>query len=155
MPKHIEDLYHRFLKELWHADLDQVQALAAEIVTPDFVVHQARLGEPSEEVRGPAALARLVLEGRAPFSDVEVTIDVGPVSDGDLVAARWTFRGTYQGGIPGATAPPGTPFRFSGIDLLRAEGDRLAEYWVSSDAVQAMAQLEMADGPATGQGPTG
>ena len=36
------------------------------------------------------------------------------------------------------------PLTFSGIDLPRAEAGKLAEYWVGSDAVQAMAQLGMA-----------
>lgn len=35
----------------------------------------------------------------------------------------------------------GTPVAFGGIDLLRARGDRFAEYWVSSDGLALMGQL--------------
>jgi hypothetical protein len=30
---------------------------------------------------------------------------------------------------------------FGGIDILRLEGDRFAEYWVCSDGLRLMAQL--------------
>jgi hypothetical protein len=135
------ELYERFLSDLWR-DGAPLEALAEELAAPDFVVHQARLdGAPSEAERGPAALAKLVGEGLALFSGVSVTVDAGPVVGDDKVAARWTFRGTYRGGVPGATAAAGTEVAFSGIDLFRVEDGRLAEYWVSSDGAHLMAQL--------------
>jgi predicted ester cyclase len=82
-----------------------------------------------------------VRQGHAPFSEIRFAIAVGPLLDGDLVAARWTSRGTYAGGIPGATAPAGTEVAFGGTDILRVEGERFAEYWVSSDGLELMAQL--------------
>jgi glyoxylase-like metal-dependent hydrolase (beta-lactamase superfamily II) len=48
-------LYRRWMLELWNGDL----SVAAEIVTDDFVVHQARAdGARSEELRGPGAVVR-------------------------------------------------------------------------------------------------
>jgi hypothetical protein len=58
-----------------------------------------------------------------------------------MMAARWVGRGRYRGGMPGATAPAGTPVAFGGIDLLRARDGQFAEYWVSSDGLQLMVQL--------------
>jgi predicted ester cyclase len=134
----LRQLYRRWMLELWNGDL----TVAEEIVTGDFVVHQARADDAtSEEVRGPGAVTRMVEEGHAPFDDLTFEIEVGPVVDGDLVAARWAGRGRYKGGIPGATAAAGTPVAFGGIDLLRARDGRFAEYWVSSDGLQLMAQL--------------
>jgi predicted ester cyclase len=131
-------LYRRWLLELWNGDL----GVAADLVTDDFVVHQARVDQAgSEGPRGPEAVVRMVREGHAPFDDLRFEIEVGPVVDGDLVAARWLGRGRYRDGIPGATAPPGTPVAFGGTDLLRARGGRFAEYWVSSDGLALLAQL--------------
>jgi predicted ester cyclase len=130
-------LYRRWMLELWNGDL----AIAGELVTDDFVIHQARADGTSEGPRGPAALVQLVRDGHAPFEELTFVIEVGPVVEGDMVAARWVGRGRYRGGLPGATAPAGTPVDFGGIDLLRAEGGRFAEYWVSSDGLQLMAQL--------------
>jgi hypothetical protein len=130
-------LYRRWMLELWNGDL----AVAGEIVTDDFVVHQARVDAASSgEVRGPEAVVAMVREGHAPFDGLAFEIEVGPVVEGDM-AARWAGRGRYRGGVPGATAPAGTPVAFGGIDLLRARGGRFAEYWVSSDGLQLMAQL--------------
>ena len=137
-----EAAYRRFLLDAFVAGPERARAVLAEIVAEDFVMHQARPGaEPSEAVRGPEALERLIRDGQAPFSDVSVSLDVGPVVDGDLVAGRWTFRGRYRGGVPGATAAPGTNVAFSGSDIVRVRDGRLAEYWVSSDGLDLMAQL--------------
>jgi predicted ester cyclase len=131
-------LYERWLLELWNGD----ESVAQEILADDFVIHQARArpGE-SEAVRGPQAGLEMVRMGRAPFSEVSFAIEVGPIVEGDMVAARWTGRARYAGGIPGATAPAGTEVTFGGIDIMRIENGRLAEYWVSSDGIALMQQL--------------
>jgi catechol 2,3-dioxygenase-like lactoylglutathione lyase family enzyme len=127
-------LYRRWLEELWAGDLE----VAEEIVTPDFVGHW-----PDQDVHGPMGAAEAVRAGRAPFDDIRLSLDVGPVADGDKVAARWTFHGAYLGGLPGATAPAGTRVAFSGMDVLRIDPatGKFAEYWVVSDALGLMTQL--------------
>lgn len=136
-----KSLYERWLTELWNGDVGRLEVVAAELVTPDFVGHWP--GRPNL-VRGPGALAEIVRVGRRPFDPLTFTVDVGPLSEGDLVAARWVGRGRYAGGdnaLPGATAPRGTPIEFHGHDLLRLENGRFAEYWVISTETDLMAQL--------------
>ena len=89
-------LYERWLLELWHGE----ESVAHEILSDDFTIHQARSqpGE-SEAVRGPQAGIELVRMGRAPFSQVTFAIEVGPIVEGDMLAARWIGRGTYAGGF--------------------------------------------------------
>jgi hypothetical protein len=78
-------LYRRWMLELWNGDL----SVAAEIVTADFVVQQARAdGAASEELRGPEAVPRMVREGHAPFEGLAFEIEVGPLVEGDLLRAR-------------------------------------------------------------------
>jgi hypothetical protein len=43
--------------------------------------------------------------------------------------------------MPGATAPVGTPATLRGADVLRIADGRFAEYWVSSDKEELVAQL--------------
>lgn len=69
------------------------------------------------------------------------TVEVGPIVDGETVAGRWIAEGTYQGGIPGSTAPAGTRVRFHGNDIWRAEGGQIREYWLSDDLLDLMQQL--------------
>lgn len=131
-------LYSRWLHELWAGRLD----VAGEIVTPDFLVHQARSdGVASDALRGPDAVRELVVAGRSPFSSIEFSVVVGPLVDGDLVAARWSASGVYAGGIPGARADAGTAVAFDGTDVLRLRDGRFCEYWVSSDGLSLMQQL--------------
>lgn len=126
-------LYHRWLYELWPtADRE----LARRLVTPGFVGHW-----PDREVSGPDALAAAIEEALSLFTDVTTLIEVGPLVEGDLVAARWAFRGTYRGGLPGVDASAGNPAVLRGADMLRVEDGRFAEYWVSSDAEQLVRQL--------------
>ncbi|MEO3824308.1 ester cyclase [Actinomadura sp. B10D3] len=128
----LDALYRRWLFEVWGGD----HAAAAEILTPGFTGHW-----PNLEVHGPAEAAEQVRRSHAYFTDVRVTLDVGPVVGGGMVAAGWSFHGSYRGGIPGATAEPGTPVSFSGQDIFRAEDGRFAEYWVVSDALGLMTAL--------------
>jgi catechol 2,3-dioxygenase-like lactoylglutathione lyase family enzyme len=127
-------LYRRWLLELWGGNLD----VAEEIVTADFVGHW-----PDQDVHGPIGAAEAVRAGRSPFEDIRLDLDVGPIADGDKVAARWTFHGAYLGGLPGTTAPAGTRVAFSGMDVLRIDPAtrKFAEYWVVSDALGLMTQL--------------
>ncbi len=95
-------LYRRWLCDLWHGDF----SAAEEIFAPGIVGHW-----PAFDVHGPQGMVGQVRQSYDYFEDIKVTLDVGPVVGDALVAAHWTFHGTYRGGIPGATAPaaPGSP----------------------------------------------
>ncbi|MFI0408945.1 ester cyclase [Actinomadura sp. 3N508] len=128
----LDELYRRWLFEVWTGDY----AVAGEILTPGFTGHW-----PNLEVHGPAEAAEQVRRSHASFGGVRTSLDAGPVVGDGMVAAGWTFHGEYLGGIPGATAAPGTPVSFRGQDIFRAEEGRFAEYWVVSDALGLMATL--------------
>ena len=131
-----KQLYRRWLLELWNGNL----AIIDQIVTPDFVGSWP--GRPGL-VHGPKELADIIRMSRAIFLEVTFAVEVGPVADGELVAARWIGQGRYKGGMRGTTAPVGTRVSFSGHDLLRVEaGGRFAEYWVISETEHLLAQLQ-------------
>ncbi|GAB3125141.1 hypothetical protein GCM10027160_47310 [Streptomyces calidiresistens] len=133
-----ESLYRRWLFDLWRGDL----AVAEDILAPDFRGHW-----PDLDVHGPDEAVEQIRRTRELFSDIDTTLDAGPVLGADMVAARWTFHGTYRGGVPGATAPAGTRVSFVGQDLFRVAGDRLAEYWVVSDVMGLMTSLGAVPAP--------
>ena len=56
---------------------------------------------------------------------------------------RWHLQGEYAGGMPGATAAPGSRVDFHGTDILRIAGGVFAEYWLNSDVHVMAAQLGM------------
>lgn len=125
------EMYDRWMR-MWYGET----GLADELVAPDCVIH-----EPPNHFRGPEGVRRMVEMGRAPFTDIEFRIEVEPIIEGNRLAARWTSTGRDAGGIPGTTAVAGTEVTFGGIDIWRIEDGLIAEYWVSSDGLWLMAQL--------------
>jgi hypothetical protein len=108
----VKELYGRWINELWAG-----RPVAAELVADDFVGHW-----PDREVRGAAELQEVVDETRKMFSELDFVIEIDPIADGDLVAARWIGTGATEDG----------PMRFTGNDILRVAGGRFVEYWTGT-----------------------
>jgi hypothetical protein len=107
------ELYRRWLLELWHGSYNT----AEEILTEDFVGHW-----PDRQVTGRDALVELIRDTRAMFESLEFELQLGPIVDGELVAARWTGVGrTLEGELP-----------LLGHDILRVADGRFAVYWIAS-----------------------
>ena len=136
-PQTNKDLWAPWL-ELWNGDL----SVANEIIAPDFVAHFAPIGSSPSEVRGPQGLQEWIGSVLAAFADHRFTTVVGPLADGDLVAGRWVFRATYQGGVPGAAPEAsGRQVEYAGMDIFRVEAGQIAEYWLSADVLQLLQQI--------------
>lgn len=125
---------------LWNGDL----ARAERIIAPDYVLHMTPMdGGDLARFAGPAGLAAWIGQLHALFQPMRFTVQVEPLIDRDLIAGRWLVEGVYAGGFPGAQAAPGTPVRFAGADVLRIADGKVVEYWLSSDVLDLMTQLQM------------
>lgn len=134
-PKAMLDAWLR----LWNGDVAQ----APGIISPGFRVHAALLdGGDGSSIRGVDGLVAWIGQTRAAFRDLRFTIEVPPLVDGRYASVRWTATGTYAGGFPGAKAQPGTVVTFTGTDTLRMRDGRFAEYWVNSDTLSLLTQLQ-------------
>jgi SnoaL-like domain len=105
-------LYARWIGELWAG-----RRIAAELVAPDFIGHW-----PRREVRGPDQLQSTVDRTRSTLRELQFVVDVGPIVDGDMVAAHWIATGAGTDG----------PARFTGNDLLRISDGKIVEYWAGT-----------------------
>jgi predicted ester cyclase len=124
--------------DLWNGNL----SIADEIIAPNFVAHFAPKGNSPAEVRGPTGLKQAIGGSLSAFTAYSFTTVVGPLAEDDLVAGRWVFRGTYQGGIPGASATAiGKRVEYAGTDLFRVEAGKIVEYWLSADMLQLLQQV--------------
>lgn len=122
-------------------DLDQLPT----IVTEDCVDHPSG-------ATGVAAI-RAILEGNlAASSDHRVDLSA-MVAEGDKVAIVGTVSGTNDGSFMGAPAS-GKQFSVLLIEVLRIEGDKIAERWGLIDWTSFMLQIGMAGGGGFGQGGT-
>jgi predicted ester cyclase len=126
-------LYRRWV-DAWNGDFAAVD----EIITDDFVFHREH-GQP--EVKGPKALRALLEGSRGAFSSLKFTTQLGPIVDDKLVVGRNIAKGLYAGGMPGASAPSGTPVSLTGIDILRITDDKISECWHNGNDLAFMIQL--------------
>ncbi|WP_375489267.1 ester cyclase [uncultured Mycobacterium sp.] len=108
------ELYRRWIEELWAG-----RPVAPELVTDDFVGHW-----PDRDVHGPSELAAIVEQTRNMFAELTFAVQVGPLVDGDMLAARWV--GTGRSGTQEVT--------FTGNDILRLASGKIAEYWTGTSA---------------------
>lgn len=122
----------RFIEEVFNEKrLDRVDALVAE----DYVDHGALPGQaPGRE----GAKQRWAMFNAA-IPDMRTTIE-DMVAEGDTVVVRYTVEGTHQGELLGMP-PTGKRLRFSGINITRMAGGKLAEHWAEMDTLGLMQQL--------------
>ena len=138
-------LMRRLFDEVWNeGNLD----LADELVAPDYVDHDPTM---PEEVRGPEGFKQFVSSYRTAFSDGRVVVE-DQVAEGDMVATRWRAMGTHDGDFFGIAAPTGRRVEFTGIEISRISGGKLAETWDSYDALGMMTQLGLVPVPEEAQG---
>ena len=110
----------------------------AELASPDILIHPAAM--PCEAGYYGVAGARRWLEASwDAFRDLAVTDD-STVAQGDIVAVRWTARGTSTGSFL-MLPPTGGKVEYSGVSMYRVEDDRIAEVWDTRNTLGIMLQL--------------
>jgi len=107
---------------------------ANELLAPDFVLHVPLPCSPG--VRG---IDEVVSACRAAFQDLYVT-EEDMVTEGDMVAARFTARGVHNGAFMGLP-PTGKPITMTGIEIFRLENGKIAELWGEANLLGLMQQL--------------
>ena len=132
---------------LWNGDLSQTD----QIIAKDFIAHAAPItGVGEDTVKGRAGLNAWVTGINAVLGDLNFTVEVGPITDGDYLVVRWRARGAYRGGFPGASDNTvGRDISFTGTDTLRVKDGQIVEYWANADSLLFLQQLGVAKVPAT------
>jgi len=128
-----KDTMSRFYEEiLGGGNLDLVD----ELTTDDFIDHEE--GPPGTPA-GREGVKAFVSMFREAFPDLKVEVDE-MLEDGDLAAARATFSGTHDGEFMGVPAS-GKKVSIETIDIVRFDGDRVAEHWGVTDVMALMQQI--------------
>jgi predicted SnoaL-like aldol condensation-catalyzing enzyme len=116
-------LAHRFHMEVFQKGKF---ALADEILTPDFVLHNPVL--PSELTKGPEGVkkfASLVADSSHGYQ----VMHHDTISKGDKVLIRWTFTGILKKEML-SIRPSDKPIIITGFDLFRISSDgKISEMW--------------------------
>jgi predicted ester cyclase len=109
--------------------------LIDELVAPDFVCHAS-----DGELTGRGALKQAVPGLRAGIPDWTETMET-ILAEGDLVAHRWTARGTDREHLPGLPPPAGQPVVLSGQPTHRFVRGQIVETWSAYDVMALLIQL--------------
>ena len=117
-----EVISHRFHMEIFQ---EGKLALADEILTPDFVLHNNVL--PSEFAKGPESIKRFASGVIDCLPDRQFTHHE-TISKGDKVLIRWTVTGTPKRDFIGVPVSD-KPITVTGFDLFRISEGKLAEMW--------------------------
>lgn len=83
---------------------------------------------------------------RDAFPDLNITVDQ-QVAENDLVAVRWTARGTNTGSGNGIPAT-GRAVQTHGTTLFRLDDGKIAEEWTCANSLGLMRQLGLLPPPA-------
>jgi len=126
-----KEIVRRLGVEPWEGKLGVID----ELVAPDYVGH-----DPAQpEMHGPEGIKEFITGYLAGFPDGRITID-GQLAEGDMVATRWTGRGTHQGELMGIP-PTGKQVTVSGITISRVKNGKVVEEWSNWDTLGMLQQL--------------
>ena len=106
-----------------------------ELIEPTFVNHDPATGD----VTGYDGLRQSIDGYRSAFPDLKITIEE-QLAEGDLVATRWTAKGTHKGELMGI-APTGKESTVTGQTLDKIIDGKIAESWTNWDTLGMMRQL--------------
>jgi steroid delta-isomerase-like uncharacterized protein/deazaflavin-dependent oxidoreductase (nitroreductase family) len=110
-------------------------ALFDELLAPTYVLHFPG----SLPISGIEHAKQLMVAYTSAFPDLQLTTE-DMIAEGDKVAIRNTWRGTHQGTFQGIP-PTGKHVTFTGTDIFRLAGGKIAEQWADLDALGMMQQL--------------
>jgi len=123
----------RFIEEPWKGNLDVVDELTAG----DYIGHDPANPEP---LRGPEGVKEFITTYRAAFPDARITVEQ-QLAEGDLVATRWSGRGTHEGELMGIQAT-GKQVTVSGLTISRLLDGKIVEEFQNWDTLGMLQQLD-------------
>lgn len=114
-----------------------------ELVAPTFVNHDPATGD----TKGLEGTRELIEGYRSAFPDLQITIEE-QIAEGDLVATRWTAKGTHKGELMGI-APTGKESTVTGVTIDKIKNGTIVESWNNWDTLGMMRQLGVVPALAT------
>jgi steroid delta-isomerase-like uncharacterized protein len=128
----VKEIARRLAEDPWRGQLEEV----LELVADDYVAH---VPGSAELFRGKDGFREFVSAYLTGFPDGTITVD-DQIAEGDLVATRWTGRGTNTGELMGMP-PTGKQVTVDGMTFSRIVDGKAREAWLSWDTLAMMQQL--------------
>jgi predicted ester cyclase len=132
MSEDIKQVARRVLEEIFPAD---DEAALAEVISDDFVNHEAPPGTPP----GTAGVTHFMHLLAKAFSEQRWTIHRA-LAEGDTVVLHCTHSGRHTGEFLGLPAT-GRRFAYKQVRIIRVVGGKGVEHWAVRDDAALMRQL--------------
>jgi steroid delta-isomerase-like uncharacterized protein len=128
------------VRNYWDEVYNQHNPDAVErYLADDFV--RNNLARPQANEPGNDDDIRRAAENLVDFPDIDITVE-NVIADGDMVAARITWRGTQSDTIDQWHAPAtGKPTTFAVMAMYRVACGKLAEQWIVLDYLSMLREL--------------
>ena len=136
----VESAASRDVVARWIRDVltDHNASTAEAIVSPHALVHPTAM--PCETTyHGPTGVTEWLQGQWSAFGDLAV-VDHFTVTQHDIVAVRWTARGTSTGDFMGLP-PTRRDVEFTGVSMYRIENGQIAEIWDTRNTLGILHQL--------------
>jgi len=125
-------IVRRAIEEPWKGNLEVID----ELIATQYIGHDPASPEP---LRGPKGVKEFVAIYRTAFPDARVTVEQ-QLAEGNLVATRWSGRGTHEGELLGVE-PTGKRVTVSGLTISKLENGKIVEEFQNWDTFGLMQQL--------------
>lgn len=132
-----KELARRLFDEVWSRGRLE---LVGNLLLPDFVGRPGGLGDP---FHGPSGAQEFIGGLRRAFPDLTFEVE-DLIGERDLVAARWTARGTNHGEFMGMP-PTGRRIALDGMTIHRIQDGRIVEGWMQPDAMSLVRQIAVSE----------
>ncbi len=109
-------------------------AVVDEVIADSYIYHV-----PGNEIEGPEGFKQYVNMMRTALPDLNITVD-NMVAEGDMVASRFTVRGTHRGELLGI-APTGRQVAITEAIFIHFEDGKEVEAWVYTNMLAIYQQL--------------
>ena len=127
-------IVRRWFEEVWNQGRE---AAIDELMAQDAAVHG--VAGPDQVHRGPAAFKPFWQQFRGAFPDIHFTME-DLISQGDMVAGRWTARMTHSGDQLGIAATQ-KKLTITGMVFARVKEGKMVEGWNAWDQLTFTREL--------------
>ncbi len=130
------ELSRRILDEVWNKrNMNAID----ELVDPSLAFHDPMAPQAPSGIE---SYKMFVQANLAAFPDLSLTVE-SSISEGEMVATRWTATGTHSGDLAGIPAT-GRKVTITGISFSRIVNGKFVESWGSWDRLGMFQQLGLA-----------
>jgi C-1 hydroxylase len=124
------------VRQIWEAwNRGEMDSLPSDLTTHDYIVHSPLGGK----IKGMEGIKQIFAIEKNAFPDYQDKIE-NVIAEGNMVAAFFTFSGTFQGELMG-NSPNGNKVVLPWAQLNRFAGGNLAETWNYYDTADWFRQL--------------